>query len=146
MILYKTIVRRFGTSLEREQPVELVGPDGGIVSAEDVRQHWRNTLKNFSEAKIYLLDHNAANYLDTLRMDVQGMPWEKPPEGGIERYVQEVDFPRALVWVEYDDRRLWEDRIERGLSRGSEEELRDGNPTHSGSQDIHLTPITVFSQ
>ena len=101
----------------------MVGPDGGVVSAEDVRQHWRNTLKNFSEAKIYLLDHNAANYLDTLRMDVQGMPWEEPPEGGIERYVEEVDFPRDLVWVEYDDRRLWEDRIQRGLLTQSEQDL-----------------------
>ncbi|MBW6417304.1 hypothetical protein [Celeribacter sp. PS-C1] len=123
MILYKTIALKFGHHLENGQPVNMRGPDGKLVSPEETRQHWRNVLGDLSSAKIYLLDHNAANYLDSLRMDVQGMPWENRPESFIQNYVRDVDFPRDLIWVEYDDRKLWEDRARRGLSTQSEVDL-----------------------
>lgn len=58
-------------------------------------------------------------------MDVQGMPWENRPESDIQGYVRDVDLPRDLIWIEYDDRKLWEDRVGRGLLTQSEEELRD---------------------
>lgn len=73
------------------------GPDGQLVLAEEVRQHWKKVLSDLSLSRIYLLDHNAANYLDTLRMDVQGMPWEDRPDTDIQGYVRDVDFPRELV-------------------------------------------------
>jgi hypothetical protein len=123
MILYKTIALKFGHHLENAQPVNMRGPDGKLVSPEETRQHWRSVLSDISSAKIYLLDHNAANYLDSLRMDVQGMPWENRPESDIQDYVRDVDFPRDLIWVEYDDRKLWADRVERGLSTQSEVDL-----------------------
>ena len=58
-------------------------------------------------------------------MDVQGMPWEERPESDIQNYVREVDFPRDLIWIEYDDRKLWEDRVVRGITTQSEEELNN---------------------
>jgi len=123
MILYKTIALKFGHYLDNEQPGNMPGPDGQLVLSEEIRQHWQSVLSDLASARIYLLDHNAVNYLDTLRMDVQGMPWEDRPESYIQGYVREVDFPRDLIWIEYDDRKLWEDRVARGMTTQSEEEL-----------------------
>jgi hypothetical protein len=124
MILYKAIARKFGKYFENEQPGNMPGPDGQLVLSEEIRQHWKNGLSDLASARIYLLDHNAANYLDSLRMDVQGMPWEDRPESHIQGYVREVDFPRELIWIEYDDRKLWENRVARGVTTPlSEEEL-----------------------
>lgn len=125
MILYKTIALKFGHCLESEKPESMAGLDGQPVLPEDIRQHWKSVLGDLASARIYLLDHNAANYLDSLRMDVQGMPWEDRPESDIQGYVREVDFPRDLIWVEYDDRKLWEDRVARRVSTQNEEELNN---------------------
>ena len=125
MILYKTIALKFGHNLANERPVDMPGLDGKLVLSEETRQHWQSVLSDLSVARIYLLDHNAANYLDSPRMDVQGMPWEGRPESHIQGYVRDVDFPRALIWVEYDDRKLWESRAARGLTTQSEEELKN---------------------
>lgn len=127
MILYKTIALKFGHFLDNEQPGNMPGPDGQLVLSEEIRQHWQSVLSDLASARIYLLDHNAANYLDSLRMDVQGMPWEDRPEAHIQSYVSEVDFPRDIIWIEYDDRKLWEDRIARGMTTQSEEELNNRN-------------------
>jgi len=123
MILYKTIALKFGHYLDNEQPGNMPGPDGQLVLSEEIRQHWQSVLSDLASARIYLLDHNAVNYLDSLRMDVQGMPWKDRPESHIQGYVREVDFPLDLIWIEYDDRRLWEDRVARGMTTQSEEEL-----------------------
>lgn len=125
MILYKTIALKFGHNLEREQPVDMPGLDGRPVTAEETREHWKSVLDDLSSARIYLLDHNAANYLDSIRMDVQGMPWEDLPESDIQGYVRDIDLPRDLIWVEYDDRKLWEDRVARGITTQSEDELNN---------------------
>ncbi|TDQ67259.1 hypothetical protein ATL17_1268 [Maritalea mobilis] len=123
MILYKTIALKFGHHLENADPVEMIGPDGEKVSSEETRQQWQAVLNDLSSAKIYLLDHNAANYLDSLRMDVQGLPSEKRSESRIQDYVRDVDLPRELIWIEYDDRKLWEGRIARGVATLSKDEL-----------------------
>lgn len=101
------------------------GPDGQLVLSEEIRQHWQSVLSDLASARIYLLDHHAANYLDSLRMDIQGMPWEERPETIIQGYVRDVDLPRDLIWIEYDDRKLWEDRVERGITTIDEKELRN---------------------
>lgn len=125
MILYKTIALKFGHYLENVQPGNMPGPDGQLVLSEEIRQHWQSVLIDLASARVYLLDHNAVNYLDSLRMDVQGMPWEDRPESHIQGYVSEVDFPRDLIWIEYDDRKLWEYRVARGVTTQTEEELRN---------------------
>ncbi|WP_417714273.1 hypothetical protein [Pseudophaeobacter arcticus] len=123
MILYKMIALKFGHFLDKENPGNMPGPDGQLVLSEEIRQHWQSVLGDISSARIYLLDYNAANYLDSLRLDVQGMPWEDRPESCIQGYVRDVDFPPDLVWIEYDDRKLWEDRVGRGITTQSEGEL-----------------------
>lgn len=123
MILYKTILMAFGHHLANGKSVSMPGHDGRPVSAEDVRRHWQRVVNDISSARMYLLDHNAANYLDSLRTDVQGLPWEDRPESDIQDYVRNIDLPRDLVWVEYDDRLLWEGRIARGLTTKGEDGL-----------------------
>ena len=123
MILYKTIALKFGHHLENEVPVNMHGADGQPVSSDEIRRHWQGVLSDLSSARIFLLDHNAANYLDSLRMDVQGMPWEDRSESDIQDYVRDIELPRDLIWIEYDDRRLWEDRCARGLTTPEKCEL-----------------------
>jgi len=122
-MLYKTIALQYGRYLE----TGLSGDEYDLVArvgpTEETRIQRQGILHDLAAARIYLLDHRAANYLDSLRMDVQGMPWEDRPEAHIQGYVREVDFPQDLVWVEYDSRKLWEDRVARGLTTMSEDEL-----------------------
>ena len=72
MILYKTIALKFGHHLENEQPVNLRGPDGQLDMSEEIRQHLQTVLSDLSSARKYFLDHNAANYLNSLRRDAMG--------------------------------------------------------------------------
>lgn len=124
MILYKTIALQFGRFLETGRPGNEFDLVGRNVPTEETRVNRRAILTELGGARIYLLDHRAANYLDSLRMDVQGMPWEARQESEIEAYVREVDFPRELVWVEYDARQLWMDRVARGLTTMAGLDLR----------------------
>ncbi|WP_037311530.1 hypothetical protein [Ruegeria halocynthiae] len=123
MILYKTIALQYGRYLETGQSGDEYDLLARLGSTEETRSQRQGILNDLAAARIYLLDHRAANYLDSLRMDVQGMPWEDRPEVHIQGYVREVDFPQDLVWVEYDSRKLWEDRIARGLTTMGEKEL-----------------------
>ncbi|WP_323038857.1 hypothetical protein [Gemmobacter sp.] len=124
MILYKTIALQFGRFLETGRPGNEFDLVGRNVPTEETRVNRRTILTELGGARKYLLDHRAANYLDSLRMDVQGMPWETRQESEIEAYVREVDFPRELVWVEYDARQLWMDRVARGLTTMARLDLR----------------------
>lgn len=103
----------------------MVGLDGQPVLPADIRRRWQRVLADLASARIYLLDHNAANYLDSLRMDVQGLSCDDRSESDIQGYVREVDFPRDLIWVEYDDRKLWEDRIARRVSTQTDDDLNN---------------------
>ena len=123
MILYKTMALKYGSYLDNEEPGAMPGPDGQMVGPEEIRQSWRSILADLAAARIYLLDHNAANYLDTLRTDVQGEPGKEKSEAYIQNYVREIDFPSDLIWVEYDSRVLWKDRVARGLTTMTDEEL-----------------------
>ena len=124
MILYKTIALQYGRYLTTGQPGDEHDPVGRKVPTEETRTQRQGMLHDLAAARVYLLDHRAANYLDSLRMDVQGMPSKDTQETHIRDYVLEVDFPQGLVWVEYDSQNLWEDRIARGLTTMSKEELR----------------------
>ncbi|GFE67103.1 hypothetical protein [Litoreibacter roseus] len=124
MILYKTIALQYGRFLETGQPGKEYDPVGRMVPTEETRAQRRGILDDLSAARLYLLDHRAANYLDSLRMDVQGKPWEERPESHIQSYVSEIEFPQALVWVEYDSKQLWQDRVTRGLTSMSAEQLQ----------------------
>jgi hypothetical protein len=124
MILFKTIALQFGRFLETGQPGNELDFVGRKFPTEETRINRRAFLSGLADARIYLLDHRAANYLDSLRIDVQGMPWETRDDSEIQAYVREVDYPRELVWVEYDARQLWLDRVTRGLTTMSGLDLR----------------------
>ncbi len=124
MILYKTIALQFGCFLETGRPGNEFDFVGQKFPTDETRVNRRAIVTELAGARIYLLDHRAANYLDSLRMDVQGMPWETRDDSEIQAYVREVDFPRELVWVEYDARQLWMDRVARGLTTMAGLDLR----------------------
>jgi hypothetical protein len=123
MILYKTIALQYGSYLAAQQEGGKFDPLGHTNHSDQVRALRQDILKDLSSARIYLLDRRAANYLDSLRTDVQGTPRETEAEVQIRDYVQEIEFPKELVWIEFDSRQLWEDRISRGLAALSQEAL-----------------------
>lgn len=118
------IALQFGRFLETGRPSSEFDLVGRKLPTEETRFNRRAILTDLAGARIYLLDHHAANYLDSLRMDVQGMPWETRDELEIQSYVRDVEFPRELVWVEYDTRQLWMDRVARGLTTMAGLDLR----------------------
>jgi len=123
MILYKTIAMQYSRFLKTGQANDDLDPVGVFQPTEETRQQRHGIVEDIAAARVYLLDHRAANYLDSLRMDVQGMPWEQRPEEELRRYLSEIEFPRDIVWVELDERQLWEDRIARGLTTMSRDNL-----------------------
>ena len=97
MILFKTIAMQYGRYLDTGQPGDEYDLVARMDPTEETRTQRQDILHELAAARIYLLDHRAANYLDSLRMDVQGMPWEDRPEAHIQDYVREVDFPQDGV-------------------------------------------------
>lgn len=141
MILYKTIAMQYGHYLATGRYDDKHDPVGRMAPTEETRAWRQGVLHDIAAARIYLLDHRAANYLDSLRGDVQDGQQADQQEIHIRNYVREVDFPRDLVWVEYDSRKLWEDRIARSLVTMSDEEL--GNWLQRGFLFDNRSPDTM---
>lgn len=117
-ILYTAIVANYGTYLSRKDGQadrldyvgqQLVGPTA-IQQAKHFRQA---VIDDLAQAKIYLLDGNAANYVDSLREDVQQRDAGRAAADLAASYMREVEFPADLVWVEHDHRMLIADRARR---------------------------------
>ena len=114
-MLYKEILTRFGRSLHQEDATI----DDDLVhnfTDKTLLRHFRSTaVKDLSAAKPYLLAHNAASYIASLKDDLFG--WA--PERLVERIAEvraEVEWPTDLVWIEYDAANLMaNERRRKGL-------------------------------
>lgn len=109
-MLYKSLISLYGSSLAgRSAPTDdLVWH---FVPSEDLRHFREYALDALQRAKVYLLDHLAAAYADTLHDAVA----EKAAETGLPAmsFLGEVKLPADVVWVEFDDRELGAARFER---------------------------------
>ncbi len=102
-MLYKSLISLYGSSLAgRSAPTDdLVWH---FAPSEDLRLFREYALDALQQAKVYLLDHLAAAYADTLHDAVA----EKAAESGLPAMaiLGEVKLPADVVWVEFDDREL----------------------------------------
>ena len=109
-MLYKSLISLYGSSLAgRSAPADdLVWH---FTPSEDLRLFREYALDALQQAKVFLLDHMAAAYADTLHDAVA----KQASETGLPAMaiLGEVKLPADVVWVEFDDRELGVARFER---------------------------------
>ncbi|QEP30386.1 hypothetical protein [Pukyongiella litopenaei] len=145
-MLYKSLISLYGSSLAgRSAPADdLVWH---FAPSEDLRLFREYALDALQQAKVYLLDHTAAAYADTLHDAVAKQVSETDlPAMAI---LGELKLPADVVWVEFDDRELGAARFERGSSVTA----HDDKPIGSGlrgylidDRDGDRLRVTMFSR
>ncbi|WP_395541060.1 hypothetical protein [Neotabrizicola sp. sgz301269] len=145
-MLYKDVMSTFGASLAgRSAPGD--DPVWHFAWSEELQCSREGTLAALQQAKVYLLDHHAAAYADTLRNSVN----EKAVEAGVAAMtiLGEIQFPAPVTWVEFDYRELVVARFERGSPATAHDDRPIGSGHRGflidGRQDDHLM-ITMFSR
>lgn len=109
-MLYKSLISLYGSSLAGKS-----APTDDLVwhftPSEDLKLFREYALEALQQAKVYLLDHLAAAYADTLHDAVA----KQAAETGLPAMaiLGEVKLPADVVWVEFDDRELGVARFER---------------------------------
>lgn len=110
-MLYKSLISIYGSSIAgKSMPVEDVV--GRFAPSENLRHFREYAVDALCQAKVYVLDHLAAAYADTLHEAVtENAGKVNSPALAI---LGEVKLPSPVVWVEFDDRALSIARFERG--------------------------------
>lgn len=145
-MLYKDLIYTYGSSLAAKSTPQ-DDPFWHMVWSEELQLFREYALGALQQAKVFLLDHLAATYADTLHDAVQ----EKAEAIGVAAMtiLGEVQLPAKITWVELDYRALANARFE----RGSPTTAHDDKPIGSGLRgyliddrsDDHLR-ITMFSR
>lgn len=145
-MFYKDLISTYGSSLAAKS-VPSDDPVWHMGWSEELQLFREYALGALQQAKVYLLDHLAATYADTLHDAVQ----EKAKDIGVPAMaiLGEVQLPSKVTWVEFDNRALAISRFE----RGSPTTAHDDKPIGSGLRgyliddrnDDHLR-ITMFSR
>lgn len=145
-MLYKNLISTYGASLAGKS-APLDDPVWHLAMSEDLKLFRQYALSALQEAKVYLLDHLAGTYADSLRDAVQ----EKAEELSVPTIalLGEVALPAKVAWVEFDYRELEIARFQ----RGSPITAHDDKPIGSGLRGYliddrandHLR-ITMFSR
>lgn len=106
-MLYKDLISMFGASLGGRSAAG-DDPVWHFVQSEELKCRREDTLAALQRAKVYLLDHNAASYADSLRDSVN-------EEAGVAAIsiLGEIQFPAPVTWVEFDYRELVVARFKR---------------------------------
>ena len=109
-MLYKTLISMYGSSLAGKS-----APQDDIVwhlaPSEYLRGFRVYALDALQQAKVYLLDHLAAAYADTLHEALSDDV--NDPAVPALAILGEVKLPSKIAWVEFDDRALGEARFQR---------------------------------
>lgn len=109
-MLYKSLISMYGSSLAGKST-----PHDDIVwhvaPSEHLRHFREYALDALQQAKVYLLDHLAAAYADTLHEAFT----EEADESSLPALaiLGKVKLPSKVAWVEFDDRALGKARFER---------------------------------
>lgn len=113
-VLYKLLISVYGSSLAGKST-----PRDDIVwhlaPSEHLRHFREYALDALQQAKVYLLDHSAAAYADTLH-DALDEEADEPSVPAL-TILGEVALPSKVAWVEFDDRALREARFQRASPR-----------------------------
>lgn len=110
-MLYKSIISTYGASLaNKTQPLDdPVWHYGWSINLQAFREH---TLEALQQAKVYLMDHLAADYADTLHDVIQDDA--NHANASAITLLGEIVPPAQVTWVEFDYGALVKSRYERG--------------------------------
>lgn len=113
-MLYKSLISMYGSSLAGKST-----PQDDIVwhlaPSEHLRHFREYALDALQQAKVYLLDHLAAAYADTLH-DALSEENDEPNVPAL-AILGEVALPSKVAWIEFDDRALGAARFQRASPR-----------------------------
>tara|TARA_R110000737_G_C14623333_1_gene494025 strand:+ start:10758 stop:11060 length:303 start_codon:yes stop_codon:yes gene_type:complete len=100
-MLFKRVVQQFGKSLAGGDVNPTVDPIHVGGRPELTKAFRQEALDDVAGAKVYLLDAAAAGYVDSFREELQGFKFEETASGKIRQFLETVQMPSDLVWVEY---------------------------------------------
>ncbi|MDU9007169.1 hypothetical protein [Sedimentitalea todarodis] len=109
-MLYKDLISIYGSSLAgKSAPKD--DPVWSLSWSEDLQVFREYALAALQQAKVYLLDHLAASYADTLHDSMQ----ENSQDDSVAAMAMlgEVSLPERVTWVEFEYRALVVARFER---------------------------------
>ena len=145
-LLYKDLIATYGSSLSGRSSLEddMVWH---LVPSDELTRFRRYALEALQQAKVYLLDHNAANYADTLHDALQ----ERAQAVGSQAmsYLGEIQFPAKVTWVEFDYRELAVARFERGAPSTAHDDRPIGSGVHGfliDDREVDHLRITMFAR
>jgi len=121
MPFFKSIVMSYVSSLEgrpsRADHVE------AILPVEELRAFRARALEDITGAVKYVLNDDAASYADSFRENIQGGIYLEQASDEIIRFLEEVELPHDLAWVEFDQAELTRRRVRRGLEPDDDEPI-----------------------
>ncbi|MFN5998789.1 MAG: hypothetical protein ACK47C_12515 [Paracoccaceae bacterium] len=145
-LLYKDLIATYGSSLSGRSSLEddMVWH---LVPSDELTRFRCYALEALQQAKVYLLDHNAANYADTLHDALQ----ERAQAVGSQAmsYLGEIQFPAKVTWVEFDYRELAVARFARGAPSTAHDDRPIGSGVHGfliDDRDVDHLRITMFAR
>lgn len=145
-LLYKDLIATYGSSLSGRSSLE-EDMVWHLVPSDELTNFRRYALEALQQAKVYLLDHNAANYADSLHDALQ----ERAQAVGSQAmsYLGEIQFPAKVTWVEFDYRELAVARFERGAPSTAHDDRPIGSGVHGfliDDREVDHLRITMFAR
>ena len=145
-MLYKDLIATYGSSLSGRSSLEddMVWH---LVPSDELTRFRRYALEALQQAKVYLLDHNAANYADTLHDALQERA--QAVRSQAMSYLGEIQFPAKVTWVEFDYRELAVARFERGAPSTAHDDRPIGSGVHGfliDDREVDHLRITMFAR
>lgn len=145
-LLYKDLIATYGSSLSGRSSLE-EDMVWHLAPSDDLTNFRRYALEALQQAKVYLLDHHAANYADTLHDALQ----ERAQAVGSQAmsYLGEIQFPAKVTWVEFDYRELAVARFERGAPSTTHDDRPIGSGVHGfliDDREVDHLRITMFAR
>lgn len=113
-MLFKKLVLQYEKSLRGGDVNPTIDPIHVGGSAALTTAFRQAALDDVSGAKVFLLDGAAAGYADSFREDLQDFKFTETASEKVTKFLETVEMPSDLVWVEYDQRLLLRDRVQRG--------------------------------
>ncbi|EFO33882.1 conserved hypothetical protein [Roseibium sp. TrichSKD4] len=109
-MLYKDLISTYGSSLAgRSSPKD--DPIWHFSRTDELRLFRENTLEALQQAKVYLLDHLAASYADTLHDDFLLQVKDTDVPSVVK--LGAIELPAKVAWVEFDYGALASSRVDR---------------------------------
>ncbi|WP_229737485.1 hypothetical protein [Primorskyibacter flagellatus] len=125
MMLYKDLISTYGSSFAgKSKPQD--DPVWNLAWSEALQDFRSNALDALQQAKVFLLDHAAAAYADTLHDTIKD-EFRATGQAAMS-YLGEITLPAKVTWVEFDSGALGRSRYE----RGSSVTVHDDGPVGSG--------------